>query len=79
MIGRVHAMLEQLTRLSVPSAAVFSHGTFLKAVHWEIEKRGGDVSPEHMRGFRAFHLGAPIANAEGFDAHWDGKAWRIEG
>jgi broad specificity phosphatase PhoE len=79
MIGRVHTMLEQLTRLDIPSAAVFSHGIFMKAVHWEIEKRGGDISPDHMRGFRAFNLAAPIANAEGFDVHWDGKAWQIGG
>ena len=51
----------------------------MKAVHWEIENCSGAISPETMRAFRAFHLAAPIANAEGFIACWDGAKWRIEG
>ncbi len=78
LIGRVRTLLDRLARLTAPSAAIFSHGTLMKAVHWEIENRGCAVSPATMRAFRAFHLAAPIANAEGFSAYRIGSKWRIE-
>jgi broad specificity phosphatase PhoE len=78
MIGRARAALERLAQREASPVAIFSHGTFLKAVHWEIENASHAITPETMRAFRAFNVAAPIANAEGFLAHWDGAAWRVE-
>jgi broad specificity phosphatase PhoE len=78
LVGRVRAALRRLSELSVRSVVVFSHGQFMKAVQWEIAFASPDVTPETMLAFRAFHAAAPIANADGFTARWDGAAWRID-
>lgn len=78
LVGRVRAALRRLSGLTVGSVAVFSHGGFMKAVHWEIVSGAPPVTPVTMRAFRASHLAAPIANAEGFVARWDGAAWRVD-
>lgn len=78
LINRVRATLDRLSRLAAENIAMFSHGTFMKAVYWEIENGGFPICPETMRGFHALHLAAPIANAEGFNAYWDGEKWRVE-
>jgi 2,3-bisphosphoglycerate-dependent phosphoglycerate mutase len=78
LVGRVRAALLRLSGLSVRSVVVFSHGQFMKAVHWEIANASPPVTPETMLAFRAFHTAAPIANAEGFTAYWDGAVWRID-
>ena len=78
LVGRVRAALKRLSELSACSVAVFSHGQFMKAVQWEIVAGSPPVTPETMRAFRAFHAAAPIANAEGFIARWNGERWRID-
>ena len=78
LVGRVRAALRRLSGLSARSVVVFSHGQFMKAVHWEIANASPPITPETMLDFRAFHAAAPIANAEGFVAHWDGERWRID-
>ena len=78
LVDRVRAALARLSGLSARSVVVFSHGQFLKAVHWEIVRRSPPITPETMSAFRASHLTAPIANAEGFTARWDGESWRID-
>ena len=78
LVGRVRAALARLSELKARSVVVFSHGQFMKAVHWEIANASPPVTPETMLAFRAFHLAAPIANAEGFTAHWDGARWQID-
>jgi len=76
-IARVRMILDRLSILKPQSVVVFSHGQFMKAVHWEIAEAHPPVSRETMQAFRAFHLAAPIENAAGFAAVWDGLAWRI--
>ena len=78
LVGRVRAALARLSALSARSVVVFSHGQFMKAVHWEIANASPPVTPETMLAFRAFHAAAPIANAEGFTAQWDGERWRMD-
>jgi broad specificity phosphatase PhoE len=78
LVGRVRAALRRLSELSISSVVVFSHGQFMKAVHWEIAAASPPITPETMQAFRAFHAAAPIANAEGFTARWDGKGWRVD-
>ncbi len=76
-VARVRAALTRLSALPHRAAVVFSHGQFMKAVHWEIMKEGPPITPETMLAFRAYHLAAPIANGGGFIAHWDGQRWRF--
>ena len=78
LVDRVRAALKRLSELSPASVVVFSHGQFMKAVQWEIVAGSPPVTPETMCAFRAFHLAAPIANAEGFIAHWNGERWRMD-
>ena len=78
MIRRARAALERLSKLTVPSAAIFSHCTFMKAVHWEVQNWRGPITPETMRAFRAFIIADPIANTKGYTAHWNGRNWRVE-
>jgi len=77
LVGRVRAALLRLSELPVRSVVVFSHGQFMKAVRWEIAETSPLATPETMLAFWTSHLAAPIANAEGFVALWDGKHWRI--
>lgn len=76
-VARIRFVLAKLTELPPQTVAIFSHGQFMKAVHWEIAQRGPAITPQTMRDFRAFHLAAPIANASGFTAQWNGEGWRL--
>lgn len=78
LVGRVRTALLRLSDLTAGSVIVFSHGQFMKAVHWEIAEASPPATPETMLAFRSFHLAAPIANVEGFVALWDGERWSIQ-
>jgi probable phosphoglycerate mutase len=56
---------------------VFSHGQFMNGVLWEVGEGSPPVTPETMRGFRAFHIAAPIPNIGGFTLRRDGTDWHI--
>jgi 2,3-bisphosphoglycerate-dependent phosphoglycerate mutase len=78
-VARVRAALARLAALPRPQEIIaFGHGQFLNGVLWEIGQGSPPVTPETMRGFRAFHLAAPIPNLGGFTARWDGTRWTIE-
>lgn len=76
--GRVRAALARLTQLPPQDVVIFSHGQFMKAIEWEIVQGSPPIDADAMRGFRASHITAPIANVEGFTLAWDGESWRIE-
>ena len=78
LVARVRAVLRRLEQQAAHSVVVFSHGQFMKAVQWEIVAASPAATPDSMLAFRAFHVAAPIANAEGFVALWDGTRWRIQ-
>lgn len=78
-VARVRMALARLVALPQPfSTIAFSHGQFINGVLWEIGQGSPRVTPETMRGFRAFHLAAPIPNLGGFTARWDGTHWTIQ-
>jgi probable phosphoglycerate mutase len=77
-VARVRAALARLAALPWPMRViVFSHGQFMNGVLWEVGEGSPPVTPETMRGFRAFHLAAPIPNIDGFTLRWDGAEWTI--
>lgn len=80
-IERVRAALNHFERLhsaSDVSAAIFGHGQFLQAMRWLIQNGGEVIDADAMRAFRAVDQAAPIANAGGFEATYDGRQWAIE-
>ena len=77
-VARVRAALARLAGLPTSMRVIlFCHGQFMNGVLWEIGEGSPPVTPETMRGFRAFHIAAPIVNMGGFTARWDGAAWTI--
>jgi probable phosphoglycerate mutase len=77
LIERVRGMLTRLANLPANNVAVFSHSQFMRAVHWHIKCQPGVIDSQAMRAYSAFALAHPIANAGGFSAVWDGRAWSI--
>ena len=81
-VERVRSALTRLKTLierpdTPPETLIFSHGQFMKAIHWEIAEASPPVTRETMQAFSAFHHAAPIANAEGFILRWNGSTWSL--
>jgi probable phosphoglycerate mutase len=61
LLGRVHALVERLSRQPAGPVAVFTHGTFIRAVIWTLVT-GGTADHEGMRDFHRFHDRIAVPN-----------------
>lgn len=61
LVGRARALVDGLARQPAGPVAVFTHGTFMRAVMWTL-LTGGPVDHEGMLGFQQFADGIGIPN-----------------
>lgn len=75
----VMTLLEQQHNEQRRLVALFGHGQFLQAMRWLIRERIQVVDSTAMRSFRQLDVSAPVVNAAGFEAIFDGQAWGVRG
>lgn len=65
-IGRARSFLRPLADNPHRRIAVFSHGQFLNAVAWLIERKPSKIDGQAMSDWRAYEMANPVENCCGF-------------
>lgn len=78
-ILRVQSFLDQLAKHPAQDIAVFSHGQFINAVAWLIERKPQCIDGGAMADWRAYEIANHVPNCCGYilSKHADDAAWEV--
>lgn len=78
-IFRVQSFLDQLAKHPAPDVAVFSHGQFINAVAWLIERKPQCIDGRAMSDWRGYEITNHVPNCCGYiiSKHPDDAAWKV--
>lgn len=78
-ISRARTFLARLAADPAQDIAVFSHGQFINAVAWLIQRQPPHIDATAMRDWRAFEISHHVANGAGYQlSRASGEAvWRL--
>lgn len=78
-ICRAQSFLDQLADHLAQDIAVFSHGQFINAVAWLIERKPKQIDGRAMADWREFEITNHVPNCHGYTVskHPDDATWRI--
>lgn len=78
-IFRVQSFLDQLAKHPSQDIAVFSHGQFINAVAWRIERMPEVLDEAAMADWRAYEIANHVPNCCGYilSKHADDAAWGV--
>lgn len=78
-ILRVQSFLDQLAKHPAQDIAVFSHGQFINAVAWLIERKPPCIDGRAMADWREYEIMNPVRNCCGYvlDRHPADPIWQI--
>ncbi len=78
-ISRAQSFLDQLADHPAQDIAVFSHGQFINAVAWLIERKPKQIDGRAMADWREFEITNHVPNCCGYTVskHPDDATWRI--
>lgn len=64
-IARAQSLLARLAEHPADDVAVFSHGQFINAVAWLLERRPAELDSDAMGDWRAYDIAHPVENGGG--------------
>ncbi|WP_440062103.1 histidine phosphatase family protein [Pseudomonas syringae] len=78
-IARAHSLLVRLAEHPAQYIAVFSHGQFINAVAWLIERTPQRIDGRTMADWREYEITNPVPNGCGYvlSRHPDDAGWRV--
>lgn len=75
-VTRAQSCLDQLAAHAARDILVFSHGQFLNAVAWLIQRKPQQIDRHAMLDWRQYEMANPIANGCGYQLQ-GGTHWRL--
>lgn len=78
-IFRAQSFLDRLGKHPAQDVAVFSHGQFINAVAWLIERKPPCIDGQAMADWRAYEIANHVPNCCGYilSKHTDDAAWEV--
>ncbi|CAK9890068.1 MULTISPECIES: histidine phosphatase family protein [Pseudomonas] len=70
-IWRAKAFLDRLAAHPAEDIAVFSHGQFINAVAWLLERKPEDIDGRAMTEWREYEIANHVPNCGGYQLVWD--------
>ncbi|MGC3406169.1 histidine phosphatase family protein, partial [Pseudomonas aeruginosa] len=78
-ISRAQSFLYRLAQHPAHDIAVFSHGQFINAVAWLIERNPKTIDGQAMAEWREYEITNQVPNCSGYKLtkHPDGAGWKV--
>ncbi|WP_460421751.1 histidine phosphatase family protein [Pseudomonas sp. ZL2] len=70
-VSRAKVFLDRLAAHPAEDIAVFSHGQFINAVVWLLERKPTEIDGRAMTEWREYEIANPVPNGGGYQLVWD--------